>query len=175
MSKTIYFELTTKSINKAIREVKKYQKDILAKFETFKSRLAYEIINNAQIRFNESGVDDLIRGEGTRPAEVSMYVDERGDITVIVAEGEDAVWCEFGAGVYHNTPAGTSPNPYGPEHGFTIGSYGQGKGARRAWGFYDENGELKVTHGTKATMPLYNAVQEVARTAIATAKEVFGT
>lgn len=173
MSKTVTFTLDPTSINAAIREVEKYKRDLLAKFETYRSKLAYEIVNKAQLNFSGASVDDLVVG-GTRPAEVSVWVDDQGSITVIVAEGEDAVWCEFGAGVYHNTPAGSSPHPHGAELGFTIGSYGKGRGRRRAWGYYDEDGTLRVTRGTEAVMPFYNAVQDVARIAIDMAREVFG-
>ena len=95
-------------------------------------------------------------------------------ITTVIAEGEDAVWCEFGAGVYHNGSAGSSPNPYGKDLGFTIGNYGKGYGKRTAWGYF-EDGELVITRGTPASMPMYNAVQEVARKAIEIAREVFGS
>ena len=82
------------------------------------------------------------------------------------------MWVEFGAGVYHNGAVGSSPNPYGSELGFTIGSYGT-NGARDIWGFY-ENGELVLTHGTPAAMPLFHAVQDTIDEIPSIAKEVFG-
>ena len=82
--------------------------------------------------------------------------------------------CKFGAGVYHNGSVGSSPNPFGNDLGFTIGSYGKGYGKKQAWGYYDENGDLVITRGTPASMPLYNAAQEVMRKAVEIAKEVFG-
>lgn len=92
---------------------------------------------------------------------------------MIVADGEDAVWCEFDAGVYHNGAAGSSPNPYGPELGLTIGSYGKGHGKRSAWGYYDENGELVITRGAPASMPMYRAARDVTVRAVQIAREVF--
>ena len=102
-----------------------------------------------------------------------MSVSERGDISVIVADGEDAVWVEFGAGVYHNGSAGSSPNPYGAQLGFTIGSYGKGYGKANAWGYYDENNNLVLTRGTPASMPMYRAAQAVAKQSLKIAREVF--
>ena len=117
-------------------------------------------------------MDDVVKGS-TRKPQVNVSVDERGDITVVVADGEDAVWCEFGAGVYHNGSVGSSPNPYGSELGFTIGSYGKGYGKANAWGYYDENHNLVITRGTPASMPMYKAVQSVTAKAIEIAREVF--
>jgi hypothetical protein len=45
--------------------------------------------------------------------------------------------------------------------GFTIGSYGKGRGKGRAWGYYGDGGELIITHGTPAQMPLYRAFRDV--------------
>lgn len=93
-------------------------------------------------------------------------------ISVVIAAGEDAVWVEFGAGVYHNGSAGSSPHPKGAELGFTIGGYGKGMGKRKTWGFY-EDGELRLTHGAPAVMPMYNAMKTVCDEIASIAKEVF--
>lgn len=80
---------------------------------------------------------------------------------------------EFGAGVYHNGSAGSSPHPKGSELGFTIGGYGEGMGKRQTWGFYEDS-ELRLTHGTPAIMPMYNALKTVCDEIAGIAKEVFG-
>ena len=118
-------------------------------------------------------MDDVIKGN-TRKPNVTVSVSERGDIAVVVADGEDAVWVEFGAGVYHNGSPGSSPHPNGSELGFTIGSYGKGYGKANAWGYYDSDDRLIITRGTPASMPMYNAAQQVSKEAISIAKEVFG-
>lgn len=171
--KTIRFGLGVTDINRAIREVNKFKQDFRNKVDTYRKRIAEELAVQASLNFGNAVVDDVIHGSPRRP-DVSVTVSERGSISVVVAEGEDAVWCEFGAGVYHNGSVGSSPNPYGNDLGFTIGSYGKGYGKKQAWGYYDENGDLVITRGTPASMPLYNAAQEVMRKAIEIAKEVFG-
>ena len=131
---------------------------------------------SAQLNFGNSIVDDVISGGVPHKAEVNVTVDERGSISVVVADGEDAVWCEFGSGVYHNGSVGSSPNPYGNDLGFTIGSYGKGHGKRQVWGYYtdpDTKTGLVLTHGTPATMPMYNAAQEILRKAVDIAREVW--
>lgn len=171
--KVIQYTLDTKDIDRAIREIEQYKQEIKAKVEECRKRIADAIAKDAQINFNSAQIEDIIPS-GTRRPDVSVSVNERGAMTVIVADGADAVWCEFGAGVYHNGAAGSSPHPVGNDLGFTIGSYGKGYGKKSAWGYYDETGALIITRGTRASMPLYNAAQAVARKALDIAREVFG-
>ena len=172
--KVIKFGLNTSDIDRAIREVKQYKVDFQKKVDTYRKRIANEIAVQASLTFGSSTINDVVSGGDPRVPDVQVYVSERGAIAVVVAEGEDAVWCEFGAGVYHNGGVGTSPHPKGSELGFTIGSYDKGRGKQQAWGYYDENENLVITRGTPATMPMYNAAQEVMRKAVEIAREVFG-
>lgn len=169
--KVISFTLDTKDIDKAIRELEKYKIDFQKKVDNYRNRLAEEIAVNASLNFGSAVLDDRVKGEPRKP-DVTVSVSDKGNISVVVADGEDAIWCEFGAGVYHNGAVGTSPNPYGNDLGFTIGSYGKGYGKAKAWGYY-EDGELVITRGTPASMPMYNAVQEVTKRAIEIAREVW--
>ncbi len=170
--KVIRFSLNPTDIDKAIRELKQYQIEFQKKVDTYRKRVAEEIAVSASLNFSNAGMEDVLKGSMRKP-NVTVNVDERGGISVVVANGEDAVWCEFGAGVYHNGSVGSSPHPYGNGLGFTIGSYGKGYGKRTTWGYY-QDGELVLTHGTPASMPMYNAVQEVTKRAIEIAREVFG-
>ena len=172
--KVIQVGLSTKDINRAIREVEKFKQDFRNKVDTYRERIAEAIAVQASLNFGNSIVDDVINGSGPRRPNVQVSVSQRGAIAVVVADGEDAVWCEFGAGVYHNGSVGSSPNPYGNDLGFTIGSYGKGYGKKQAWGYYDENNELIITRGTPASMPMYNAAQEIMQKSVEIAREVFG-
>lgn len=174
--KVISIGLSESDINRAIKEIEQYKKDFQKKVDVFRKKVADKIAKVSQAKFNSSGVDDLLRG-GTRQAEVSVSVSDSGNITLVIANGEDVAWVEFGAGVYHNGSAGSSPNPYGKELGITIGSYGDGHGKQEVWGFYETPGDpttLQLTHGTEATMPMYNAVQSIIPQIISIAREVFG-
>ena len=171
--KVIRVGLNVKDINKAIREVNKFKEDFRKKVDTYRKRIADEIAVQASLNFGNSTVNDVINGGSRRP-DVQVSVSERGKVAVVIADGEDAVWCEFGAGVYHNGSVGSSPNPYGEDLGFTIGSYGKGYGKKQVWGYYDEDGSLILTRGTPATMPMYNAAQEIMRKSVDIAREVFG-
>lgn len=171
--RVISVELSESGIAKAIKEIKSFERDFVKKVSEYRKRLGEEIASEAQTGFNSSMVDDIIKGGSPHTAQVDVSVTDDGT-TIIIADGEDAVWCEFGAGVFHNGSAGSSPNPYGADVGLTIGSYGQGKGSQTAWGFYDEDKNLIITRGTVATMPMYKAVQAVSAKAVSIAKEVFG-
>lgn len=172
--KVIRISLSEKDIDRAIKELEQYKREIIRKTELLRTRIAERIANLAQSGFNGAVVDDLTGGSGgARKADVRVSIDERENVSVIIAAGEDAVWVEFGAGMFHNGSTGGSPHPKGSELGFTIGGYGKGMGKRQTWGFY-EDGELRLTHGTPAVMPMYNALKTVCEEITSIAKEVFG-
>ncbi len=176
MSKRVVrFTLDAKSIGKAIKEIEEYKREVLQKTDELRKRVAERIAEDASSGFASAIIDDLLQNSGgARAANVSVEVSDSGNTTLVIANGQDAIWCEFGAGVYHNGAAGSSPHPKGAELGFTIGSYGKGLGSKKVWGFY-EDGELKLTHGAPASMPMYTACQKVCEDVANIAREVFGT
>lgn len=169
--KIITCDLSPQGIDGAIRELIRYKQEILMKSDLLRYKVAEFISKEAQSGFNGAVLDDLLKGS-VRYANVDVTVNNRGSTTLVVANGEDAIWVEFGAGVYHNTSAGSSPHPKGSELGFVIGGYGKGLGRKEVWGFY-EDGELKLTHGTPAIMPMYEAMNKACREISLIAKEVF--
>lgn len=92
---------------------------------------------------------------------------------VVTVKGEDIVFIEFGAGIHYNTPAGTSPHDKGVQFGYTIGSYGQGRGRYDWWYYKDDSGALVRSQGTQATMPLLTAVKDMRGAVVRIAREVF--
>lgn len=174
MVKTISVSLSPRSVGAAIREIEKYRKSLDDKAETLRRRIAERIAMYASHGFQSSVSDTRLDGAETPRPRVDVTVEDNGNITTVLASGEDAIWIEFGAGVYYNTPAGSSPHPMGAQLGLTIGSYGKGHGAKNVWGYIDEQGELVLTHGTPAAMPLYKAALRVAQEYPSLAREVFG-
>lgn len=169
--KVIRFGLSAREIDRAIRELEQYKQDIIRKTNLLQERVAERLAELSRDGFAGAVVDDLLKG-GQRTAQVDVSIDQRDNVTLVIARGEDAVWVEFGAGVHYNGSAGTSPHPKGSELGFTIGDYGKGMGKKDVWGFY-EDGELRLTHGTPAIMPMYNAVKTVCDEIAEIAREVF--
>lgn len=166
--------LTPEDIDNAIKEVKKYEKDFKKKCDELCKRIAERLSDEITRGFTGAIVDDLTeKSGGARLANVKVIEPvKREGKYIVTAKGKDAVWVEFGAGVHYNGSVGSSPNPYGLSLNFTIGGFGT-QGTREVWGFY-ENGELKITKGTPASMPMYKAVQIVIKEIDQIAKEVFG-
>ena len=170
-SKTIRVNLF--EIDKAIQEVESYKSALKRKTDIFRKRIAETIEQKAQAMFSVSVADDLLR-DGQRMSDTTVTVENEGNnVSVVIARGSDVLFVEFGAGVYHNSAVGTSPHPQGMEFGYTIGSYGKGRGRNQTWGFTDETG-THVTHGTPASMPMFNATKDVLSDIYSIAKEVFG-
>jgi hypothetical protein len=161
--KTITLSLGEKSIDKAIKELKAYQKWAEQKANELSKRLAEIGANEASVRFLSA------QYKGTNDASVSVEAIANG--YKIVASGSAVFFIEFGAGVYYN---GAEPYPEPRPAGVSgIGEYGKGKGKQKAWGFYDESGELIITHGTPAAMPMYHASRVMLQEIQRIAKEVF--
>lgn len=177
MDKVIKIKLNTKDLNRAIKEIEKYKQDLQQKINIFRKRLAEEVKELAQAGFDSAIIDDALPGYGSpRSANVTVEVDDVGNITTIFTNDEDAIWVEFGAGVYHNGSLGSSPHPQGVKLGYTIGGFGKGYGKGKVWGYYtnpEKKEGLVLTHGTPASMPMYNAMKSVMAKAITIAREVW--
>ena len=175
MSRTITIDIfNSASIDAAVKEIRDYADWVKRKTDELRERVAYFIAKDASAVFNTVVADDLI-GEGAVIGSVDVVVEDNGNMTLVIANGEDAVFMEFGAGVYYNGGVGSSPNPLGAALGYTIGSYGKGNGAKAVWGFKGEDGALHLTHGVPASMPLYRALQSVVNDIEQIAREVFSS
>lgn len=170
--KVISFGLNTKDINRAIKEVEEYKNDLLKKERRLLEELAILGFHEATVRFATAIYDGV--------NDVTVVLDETGNGFTIEAKGHAVAFIEFGTGVYHNTSE-PYPNPR-PEGIVGIGEYGKGKGKRRAWFYYGEqgtNGEQQgkgvvKTRGNPAAMPMWYATEEMRRSILQIAKEVFG-
>lgn len=171
----ISISLSDDGINNAIAALTQYKNKLDSKVNLFRQRISEYIASDASHYYSQSylNIKEGLRGTPTQ-ADVYVTVEDRDNMTVIIADGEDAVFVEFGAGVYANGAVGTSPSPWSISNALTIGSYGNGNGAKTTWAFRNEAGELELTHGTQATMPMYRATQLVLQDLEMIAGEVFG-
>lgn len=161
----------------SIREVISMLSDLVSaqKLGELRERIAEEIKDEAAEGFANAGVD--IDGRTGSPLEtggVDVVCNHTPNASEVEARGENAVWIEFGAGVTYNGGVGTYANPLADTTPgiVPIGTYGSGNGAKRAWGF-KENGELYITRGTPAAMPMYHAEMNVLDRLDDIAEEVF--
>ena len=164
MSNVIKMSLSTKSIAQAIKELRAYRDSIERKQQQLLDELANIGVREASVRFTTAMYD------GVNDSDVTLETIENG--YSIVAKGEAVAFIEFGAGVYHN-PTEPYPNPR-PDGIVGIGEYGHGYGKRQAWGFRDDSGELVITHGNPAAMPMWYASEEMRNSILKIAKKVFG-
>lgn len=164
--------LDPNSIGQVVTDLQKYEATVREKTDEFRKRVAEYLAEDAKGGFMSAIVDDLLRG-GAKHANVDVTTDEKGTTSIVIANGEDAVWAEFGTGVYHNGAVGSSPHSKGAELGFKIGTYGKGHGARNIWVYEDVDGK-HFTHGAPASMPMYNAMKHVCDNIVDIAREVFG-
>ena len=155
--------LNGKDIDRAINELKAYKQEFLRKEKQLLEGLAKIGIREASVRFTTAMYD------GTN--DVSVRLDETNKGYAIVAEGRAVAFIEFGAGVYHNTSE-PYPNPR-PSGIVGIGEYGKGKGKRKAWGYMDDSGELVITRGNPAAMPMWYASEEIKNSVLKVVREVW--
>lgn len=145
------------SLMRAAKKVRAYENKVLDNNKTFLKDLAYIGILKGSWALQNVAEDYEAPDFSTLNPHV-MNGDSKGEMSVTLRlQGEQAVFVEFGAGVHYNGSAGTSPNPWGVELGYTIGGYGMGQGQNDSWEYQDESGKYHVTHGTPAAMPLYHA------------------
>lgn len=156
--------LSTASIDNAIAELKAFRDSIDEKKYRLLEELTKIGLSEASVRFTTAMYD------GVNDSHVSAELTHFG--YRIVAEGKAVAFIEFGAGVYYNKPE-PYPNPR-PAGIVGIGEYGKGHGNRQAWGFRDDSGELVITHGNPAAMPMWYASEEMRSNIQKIAKEVFG-
>lgn len=164
MAKTIKLSLSADSIDKAITEIKLYRSSLDGRKDKLLRRLAEIGAREASVRFTTAMYD------GVNDSSVSLETIKDG--YAIVAEGHAVAFIEFGAGVYHNQGE-PYPNPR-PEGIVGIGEYGKGHGKRKAWAYEDDSGELVITRGNPAAMPMWYASEEMRSNILKIAREVFG-
>ena len=175
--KVISFGLSEQDIDRALKELEQYKQEIIQKTNLLREKVAQRLADESQSGFAQAVSDTIVLKGGSvvdLHSQVDVSVDNRGSVTVVIASGEDAIWIEFGSGVYYNGSPGTSPHPSGAELGFVIGGYGDGNGKKKVWGYKDETGKLILTHGAPTAMPMSKAITTVCNEISDIAKEVFG-
>ena len=156
--------LSVESIDNAINEIKAFRASLERKKDKLLEELARIGVKEASVRFTTAIYD------GVNDSSVTLETTSKG--YCIKAEGKAVAFIEFGAGVYHN-PGEPYPNPR-PSGIVGIGEYGKGFGKRQAWGFKDDSGELVITHGNPAAMPMWYASEEMRNKILKISREVFG-
>lgn len=170
--KHVSARLETASLDRAIKELKDYEKWVRKK--------ARELID----RMVKHGEDYAVKNVGhvdTGATINSIHGYRRGNMGVIVAGG-NAIWIEFGTGAVHNAEH-SYPNPYAQKLGMSaIGEYKtatseqpKGRGLNKNGWYYFDGARVRHTRGIKAQMFMKGTVDELLRKMPEFAREVFET
>lgn len=175
--KTISISLSAKSIDDAIRQLKDYQNSLQGKCDRLVEELSKLGQEVAVKNISESPVGKTVT------VRVNKTPEQMGCKAVLIATGQTItsenrepfytlLAIEFGAGIFYNS----KENQKAPELGFGVGTYpGQIHAFEDGWYYWDDKTETwRYTHGIKATMPMYNAEQQIIQQYVKIAREVFG-
>ena len=164
MAKTIHVELTNKSINSAIKELRQYKLWVEAKENELRLRLAQLGATVASIQFSRA----IYNGSN----DVTVRVDNTGSVAVIYAEGESVAFIEFGSGAKYGYG-----HPQAGEFGVGPGTYSDGPNGKGKWdnpsGWWYGHGQH--SYGNPPAMAMYSAVQAMTEQITKIAKEVFSS
>lgn len=132
--------------------------------KTLKSKRQKLKNDNVLQKIAHYGAEEAKRGfdlANADTSDISYFIEKTKNGYKLKATGKQVTFIEFGAGVFYN---GVEPYPLPrPPFIVNIGEYGKGNGKKEAWGYYDENGELHITNGVRAEMPMYHAAMEMNR------------
>lgn len=169
--KTWKIPLGSDEINSLIRDIEDYSNQLTKKLYILIERLFKEgivTIDNNVIPHEDITTDVKAYFE----IKYSKHNTVEG---ILIAEGEELLFIEFGTGITYNGTAGSSPHPDGVKLGYTIGDYGYKLGRLKdGWHYKDKQGEEHHTYGIKAQMPVYKANLQIIMTFMKVVKEVFG-
>lgn len=162
--------LSEQSIMETIQQLQKYRDELKFKSAVFVQRLAE--VGIKVIDANKYAEE----GDSWHEANTYVWLQHYDDHekAILVYAGRDVAFVEFGAGITYNGAAGSSPNKFGSDLGFTIGSYGKGHGKDESWMYYDEDrGRWIKSYGTKAARPMEQANDAMKAIFFETAIKVF--
>lgn len=165
--------LSAKSLRDAAKQVEKMQLEVALKNRDLIKELTQKGIKEAYNHLSNFEGDSEPPDFATDSPYVRVGHREGLMSSTIRLVGDDVAFVEFGAGIHFNGHPNSSPNPYGVQLGYTIGSYGLGQGLNEYW-FYKDGEKWKVSEGTEAAMPLFHASEKIKQEYKDVAREVFG-
>ena len=159
--------IRVEGMNKALEVVRKQADLADERKELFLKKLSDAFRVSLRVSFNSNWslyIDN--------PSPITIGVEREGEGYAVYAQGDQVAFIEFGAGVFYNG-SGANYKLGRPPEISGIGEYGQGKGKRNTWGYYDETGALHLTHGNPPANAFYHAAEATRRQIKDIAREVF--
>ena len=161
MSKKIIFGLSTKEINRAIRELEQYKKELNRKTSLLIETLTDYGVDVAKAQVRELGAWYT----GELESSITGYFSPTVCVGIIKAGSPYAVYVEFGTGIVGQT----SPHPDPKDWQYDINKHGEAGW----WYFNDRDQKWHWTKGIESRPFMYNTVQILERESVRIAKEVF--
>ena len=166
----IEINLSKSSIKDAIRKLEAYRDGVVDKNEEFVRRLA---------KLGEPVVESNIaraRGDANPHHKTEIKTISKTDKStscVLLLEGEEILFFEFGAGIYYNEVDA----PHAKQFGYGVGTYPNQTHAfdEDGWWYRDDDNVLHHSYGTEATMPMLKASHEIIANIRRIAREVYGS
>jgi hypothetical protein len=160
--KRITIELSPSSCQKAIEELKRYEREIRPKLDEVCRRLAEIGVMEAQAH--------LVLADGNTDATILQPVKTENGYKIVM-QGEDVYFIEFGtgnsAGMFYGDGLPATSVPIYP------GSYSEThSGMYAKWGYWFYQGEIMSS--TDVYMPMYYAGKKMREEMPRVVKEVFG-
>ena len=160
--KIVVNPLDDKSVDNALKELKRYKKWVQEKEALLRQRLAQLGESTASIKFSQAVYD------GTN--DVSVRVEDNGNKATIYAEGSAVLFIEFGSGAKYG-----NGHPEAGKFGYGPGTYSEGPSGKGHWedpnGWYYAHG--KRSWGNPPAMAMLNARDTMVEQLTAIAREVF--
>lgn len=172
--KVIKMELSQKSIQNAIQELRSYQNSLEYKCRLLAEKLAEKGVEIARVQVAD--LDAIFTGELIQSihSEYQGSVKD-GAILAVVVDSSHAAFVEFGTGIVGQE----SPYPGELPDGVTW-EYASGKTIRQladgryGW-FYNRDGQWYFTEGMPSRPFMYYTAIELRKIILETAKEVFSS
>lgn len=156
--KTIRIDLfDPDSVKEAVKEIQAEKREWKRKAKEATRIIAEELANRINENlFNIELADDLIDVKTHQQVKSVVGLEAKANGTMVTVYGENVVFVEFGAGIYHNQGV-NNPLSETVEFETNIGSYGKGHGLQPYW-FVAHN---LISRGTPASMPIYKAIETI--------------
>lgn len=172
--KVIKMELSQKSIQNAIQELRSYQNSLEYKCRLLAEKLAEKGVEIARVQVAD--LDAIFTGELIQSIHSEYQGSVKGGaIFAVVVDSSHAAFVEFGTGIVGQE----SPYPGELPDGVTW-EYASGKTIRQladgryGW-FYNRDGQWYFTEGMPSRPFMYYTAIELRKIILETAKEVFSS
>lgn len=174
MAKKITINLSQKSIQDAISQIKAYKNDLTYKCQLLAGKLSERGVEIARLQLAD--LDAIFTTEliSSVHAEYKGSV-KGGGIWAVVAGTDHAMFVEFGTGIVGKRSPYPGKLPEGVDWQYASGkTIRQLADGRYGWFYRDDNGEWWFTEGMPSRPFMYYTSIQLRDIVVKTAREVFG-